>query len=86
MDYFVIDGVIDIVEIKQVGFFCYLGMKYDLEQEVFEFVLQIGYVFVFNCISDFIGFFDCVWCYSVEILFDILGVIGFVVMQLCYDG
>src|SRR3546814_10441541 len=48
----------DIGEVEQAGFLGHAGMEDDLEEQIAEFVLEIGHVTACDRVGDLIGFLD----------------------------
>ena len=70
-DHFVDDGGGDVVDIEMTGFSGHLSVEDDLQQQIAQFVLQLGHVAVGDRLGDFIGLFDGVGRNGRECLFHI---------------
>ncbi|MNE65788.1 hypothetical protein D3C80_1612950 [compost metagenome] len=55
---FVADGVAHLIEVEQPLLLAHLGVKHHLEQQIAQFITQIGIVLALNGIQHFVGFFQ----------------------------
>jgi hypothetical protein len=66
----------DIAEGERVLFLGHPGVKYDLQQEIAEFFLEIGQIAARDRVGHLVGFFQSVWSDGRKILFQIPGTAG----------
>ena len=65
------DGFDDIAEGKRALFLGHAGMKYDLQQQIAEFIAEIGEVAARDRVGDFVGFLDGVGRNARKRLFEV---------------
>ena len=80
------DGPGDVGEVERAGLFRHPGVEHGLEQQVAQFVLQVGHVVAADRVGDLVGFLDGVGRDAGEILLQIPRAAAVRIAQRRHDG
>ena len=74
-----------VVEVEKPGLLGHLRVKYDLQQEVAQFIAQTPEILTGDRIRNLVGFFDRVRRDTREVLLEVPGTAGFGIAQAGHD-
>src|SRR6516165_6827975 len=84
-DHFCRDRLDDRAKVESLLFLRHAGVKYNLQEEIAQFVLQVRQIMTRDGVGDLISFLDRIGSDGREILLNIPGATGLRRAQRCHD-